>query len=349
MSREALTGPFDWTGEQLDASKRWHFELDTGDVDELEAALEHARSLGHDPYTVTRADFPLPRLAAKLAAVAGELEDGTGVARVFGLPLEHYDTDTIELLWMGLGQHLGALRNQDPHGQLLKKIVDEGSERGARYGQLDAGGKPFLSSRARVASTGQLRWHTDRADIVALLCVRPALAGGLSRLASSVAVRNAMLKRRPDLHDLLFQDIYRSRLGEEVEGDRKAYPLPVFGIRDGKFTSHYSRTYVEAAQLTEGVPTMTDAQWQALDLLAEVASELSSGHDFVPGEIQILNNHVVYHARDAYEDGEGADEKRLLYRLWLCPPRNRALPPGHEVLWGNIEANSLRGGLDRAA
>ena len=98
------------------------------------------------------------------------------------------------------------------------------------------------------------------------------------------------------------------------------YPLPVFGVRDGKFTSHYSRTYVEAAQLDCDVPKMSDAQWEALDMLADVCRELHTAHDFGPGEMQILNNHVVYHARDAYDDAEAPDRKRLLYRLWICPP-----------------------------
>ena len=348
MDHHRLDGPFAWTGPHFETTSRWRFELSAAEIDDLERAVEVARAAGRTACDVRRAHFPLPVFGAKLAAVADELENGCGVARVFGLPIERYDEETIELLWMGIGRHLGALRSQDPHGQILKRIVDEGASRGERYGRMDDDGKPFLSSRARVASTGALRWHTDRADVVALLCVRPAMCGGVSRLASSVEVRNTIAARRPDLHDVLCRDIYRSRLGEETGGDRLAYPLPVFGVRDAKFTSHYSRTYVEAAQLNPDVPQMSDAQWEALDMLADVCAELHTAHDFEPGEMQILNNHVVYHARDAYEDPEHLDGKRLLYRLWICPPVNRALPYGHEVLWGNIEANTLRGGIERS-
>jgi hypothetical protein len=46
------------------------------------------------------------------------------------------------------------------------------------------------------------------------------------------------------------------------------YMLPVFGVRDGRFTSHYSRTYIEAAQKVPGVPRLTPAQEAAMDLLA---------------------------------------------------------------------------------
>ena len=345
MDHHRLDGPFAWTGRHFEASDHWWFELTAAEIDDLDRAIETAQAAGCSARDVRREHFPLPILGAKLAAIADELENGCGVARVFGLPIERYDEPTIELLWMGIGRHLGALRSQDAHGQIIRPIVDEGASRGERYGRIDDNGKPFLSSRARVASTGALRWHTDRVDVVALLCVRPAMRGGVSRLASSVEVRNTIAARRPDLHDVLCEDVYRSRLGEETGGERMAYPLPVFGVRDGRFTSHYSRTYVEAAQLNPDVPKMSDAQWEALDTLADVCRELHAAHDFEPGEMQILNNHVVFHARDAYEDAEDLDRKRLLYRLWICPPVNRALPHGHEVLWGNIEANTLRGGI----
>ena len=36
---------------------------------------------------------------------------------------------------------------------------------------------------------------------------------------------------------------------------------------------------------------------------------------------------------------------RMLLRLWLTTHYNRALPPGHEVLWREIEAGRPRGGI----
>jgi hypothetical protein len=34
-------------------------------------------------------------------------------------------------------------------------------------------------------------------------------------------------------------------------------------------------------------------------------------------------------------------------RLWLSMPNSRALPDGHEAVWGSIEAGALRGGIAR--
>jgi alpha-ketoglutarate-dependent taurine dioxygenase len=38
---------------------------------------------------------------------------------------------------------------------------------------------------------------------------------------------------------------------------------------------------------------------------------------FEPGDIQLLSNHRVLHARTAYEDAPGETRGRHLLRLWL--------------------------------
>jgi hypothetical protein len=125
--------------------------------------------------------------------------------------------------------------------------------------------------------------------------------------------------------------------------------MPVFAARDGRFSSQYSRTFVEAAQRLPGVPRLTAAQEEALDLLAEVAEELSFTMALEPGDIQLLNNHVIYHARTPYEDDPAPGRDRLLFRLWLSVANSRPLPDGFEVLWGRIEAGAVRGGIEQRA
>jgi Taurine catabolism dioxygenase TauD, TfdA family len=85
---------------------------------------------------------------------------------------------------------------------------------------------------------------------------------------------------------------------------------------------------VEAAEKLPGIPRLTAAQDEALDLHAEVCEELAFTMELQPGDLQLLNNHVVYHGRTAYEDADGPDRDQLLLRLWISPPNSRALPPG---------------------
>ena len=234
----------------------------------------------------------------------------------------------------------------------MRAIRDEGADIGQRYGQIEnAGGgdTPFLSSYARTLSNGRLRFHTDRTDVVALLCVRQAAAGGVSTICSTPMLHNAMLARRPDLLEVLFQDVWRSRHGEESDDPATVYKLPIFGVRDGKFTSHYSLTYIEAAELAPGVPKLTAPQREAIDELMRLAQELCFEMTLEPGDIQFLNSHVTYHGRTPFTDDATSGHDRLLLRLWLSMPNNRALPAGHEVLWGEVAAGQKRGGIGQIA
>jgi len=351
MNRQSLTGPWAWHGDHLKSSDSWVHPLNARELSELDSALAGLSVEDSRPCPIDKSDFPLPTLGSRLAAIARDLEHGCGIAKLTGLPVDAYDRHQLQKLWFGIGSHLGTPVYQNTEAELMRAICDEGPDVGARYGEVkivargDDQGGTFLSSRARAMSNRLLRFHTDRCDVVALLCVRPARAGGVSRIASSVAVYNEMLRRRPDLVERLFAPYYRSRFGEETGSNDAAYALPIFGVRDGKFTSHYSRTYIESAQLLEHVPTMDTAQWQAMDLLHEIAEELCMEMTLEPGDMQFLNSHVTYHARSEFDDDPRPQYRRLLYRLWLSTPDSRALPQGHEVLWRNIGAGQHRGGI----
>jgi hypothetical protein len=62
-------------------------------------------------------------------------------------------------------------------------------------------------------------------------------------------------------------------------------------------------------------------------------------------DIQLVNNHVIYHARTEFQDDPAASADRLLLRLWLAMPNSRALPEGHEILWRSIAPGAMRGGI----
>ncbi|MBI3710396.1 MAG: TauD/TfdA family dioxygenase [Proteobacteria bacterium] len=345
--RARLTGPGVWLGPDMTRSTRWFRDLPPPALDEIDAALRTVQRRGLAWHEIVRADFPLPTLDRLLADIADELENGCGMVKLHGFPVGRYGDEALRQIYFGLGTHLGWPVFQNRRGELMRDIRDEGGDLGRRYGQIEIkdGNGPFLSSYARTLSNGRLRFHTDRTDVVSLLCVRQAKAGGTSKICSTPAIHNAMLERRPDLLEILFQDIYRSRLGEESDRAESVYALPIFGLRDGRFTSHYSLTYIEAAQMVPGVPKLTPQQRQAIDLLMALAEELSFEMTLDPGDIQFLNSHMTYHGRTPFEDDKASGRDRLLMRLWLPMPNNRALPAGHEVLWRNIEAGAQRGGI----
>src|SRR6516165_4450534 len=282
---------------------------------------------------MTADDFPLPSCAALAEDIRAELEDGSGIVLLQGLDPSRYSIDQLRLLYAAIARQVGTFVYSNRAGQVMRDIRDVGRDGGRqavkRYGALPEPEATFLSSYARTLSNGPLRFHTDRCDVVALFCVRQAARGGLSQLCSSPAVHNAILESRPHLCAALYEDLWRSRFGEEDATNKSAYPLPVWGVRDGKFTSHYSRTYVEAAQRRpeSEVPRVSDRQWQALDLLAKIAEEQCFEMSFAPGDIQFVNNHVIYHARSAFED----DDKATIGCCCGCGCRCRTAAPSPAI------------------
>lgn len=340
---QPFTGPHVWTGAEIGATTRWIRDLTPAQLEDLDRAIEATRGIPWDK--VTKKDFKLPSFAPLAEEVRTELEEGTGIFRVQGMPVGRYALEDIKRMYFGVGCHIGTPLRQNRFGEMMRAICDEGPGVGERYGQMADRNGAFLSSYARTKSSGELRFHTDRADVVTLLCLGQARKGGHSKLASTCAIHNAMLAKRPDLVELLYGDYWRSRLGEEEGGEKIVYNLPVFAVCDGKFTSHYSRTYVEAAQKLPNVPRLTPQQNEALDVLAATAQELCYEMTLKPGDFQLLNNHVIYHARDPFEDDRSTGQVRMLLRLWLSMPDSRALPENHRVLWREVEAGAVRGGF----
>ena len=348
MIREPLAGRAGWNGKELDASGIWIRTFNDTQREEIDAALARVKRAQYPLLGFDRDDFPLAATADLLAEIADELENGLGAIRLRGLPVERYSDDDIRQIFWGLGRHLGTAVFQNSRGEIMGEVRDEAKLAEKTYAPLEPG--KIVSSRARARSTGPLRWHTDRCDVIALLCARNAKAGGISKLTSIVTIYNEILRRRPDLLELLCQDYWRARPGDEDgPASTRAFALPVFGVQEGKLTCQYSRTYVEQAQEFPEVPRITAAQNEALDLLAEVAEEVCVYAPFVPGDIQLLNNHVIFHGRTAYEDDSSSHQERLLFRLWLSMPNSRRLPRGFETFWGATEPGALRGGVSQPA
>lgn len=346
-NREPILHPSVWTGRELAASTAWIHPLTAEMTAEIDAALSAVMARGLAWQEIVADDFPLDRTRRLLDDIAVELEDGPGIAKITGLDMARYGEAERRALYCGLMCNLGTPVSMSTGGMMMSDVTDEGAAAADRYGHVAAadGKDDFLSSRARVHSTGQLRFHNDRADVVALLCVARARRGGESRIASVPHIHNEMLRRRPDLLELLFEDYYRSRLGEEFGDNAAWYPIPVFAQQGRHFTCHYSRTFIEAAQMNEAVPKMHPEQWEAIELMVEIAEAAAFVTHQEPGEIQLLNNHVTFHARTAYEDHAEPERRRLLHRVWLAMPNSRPLPPSYEVLFRDIRPGARRGGI----
>lgn len=332
MMRAPLAGRDVWAGADMAQRTDWIHVLSADEIADLQRAIRVVREAQADMYSVTAENFPLPVLSRRFAAISHALEHGCGVANIRGIPTGTFSMEDLRWVLWGIGAHLGTAVSQNSVGEYFAEVRDYGEQLG------QPGSRGYRTA-------GSLRFHTDRCDVVALLCARQCRTGGESRIVSTPAIHNAMLARRPDLLEELFGDYHHSRQNEQVAGELPYYVNPVFGVHKGRFTSQYSRSYVESAQKFNATPRLRKAQGEALDMLAALAEELCLQTRMETGDIQLLNNHVTYHSRTEIADFEEPGKKRLVYRLWLSVPASRELPANYAVLWGPTAAGALRGGV----
>lgn len=322
-------GPFQgavaWTAADLDQDQTWRVRLTDAERDEVRTAARTALSTGKPTTALTAKNFPLPTLGPRLIGFRDELEGGRGFVLLQGLPVEDFtDAEAPVLLW-GIGQYLGIPEPQDKAGALLHVVTDTGAE-------VDK------SDNIRGFQTNEeLNFHTDGADIFALMCLRTAKSGGRSRLVSSVAIYNAILEERPDLAAELRAPFHFDARAQNQD-DAKVQTLPVFTAHDGLMSALYKRRYIETAQRFPELPRLTDKQIEALDYLDKTANDprFHLSLTLAPGDLEIGNNATCFHARDTYTDHADPAARRCMLRLWLTLPNGRPLPKIYETTreWG---------------
>jgi hypothetical protein len=106
---------------------------------------------------------------------------------------------------------------------------------------------------------------------------------------------------------------------EQGDGEPPVYPLPVYSDVNGIPRVFYIGWYIRDAQRHEEAPRLTAAQREAMQLLEDLANDpvFHVSMDFEPGDVQLLNNAKILHAREAYEDHPNPARRRHLLRLWL--------------------------------
>lgn len=296
-----------WLGRDLQARDDWMYRLSDAEVAEIDAALRHLQSTGRQIPEIGREHFPLGRLARTLRLLQTEIENGLGIMLVRGLPRDRYSAEEMGLIYWGIGAHMGRAVAQNAQGDVLGHVRDLGRD---QYRDMHARGYQTASL---------LPFHNDSCDIVGLCCLETAKSGGLSSVASSVSVYNALVRSRPDLAKVLAQPFHADRRGEESEGQKPYYVTPVFIWHKGRMFNRFNRTFIDSAQRFPEVPRLSPLQIEALDAVAALCRDPAFRFDMKleRGDMQFVNNYCVLHSRTAYEDHAEESRKRHLLRLWL--------------------------------
>lgn len=329
-----IEGPAAWIGEELaNMTDSWLTTLSGDEIVELEKATETFIASNKDLGSMVREDFPLPLLVRRLESLRETLTNGVGFEVIRGLPVGKYSNAFAATVFCGIGAHIGKARSQNSMGHILGHVRNIGAD----------GSDP----NARIYQTSERQtFHTDSSDVVALLCLKTAKEGGKSLLVSTETIYNEMMRLRPDLVPLLFDNIATDRRGEVPEGEKPYFEIPVLNWYKGKITGMYQRQYIDSAQRFPGAMRLTAEHIEALDLFDSLANDprLHLSMQLEVGDMQFVYNHSQLHDRSGFTDWPDPKDRRHLYRLWLSMENDRPLPQCFEERFGSIEIGN-RGGI----
>jgi hypothetical protein len=305
---QRITGDVAWLGRDLVNDTSWITHFTEQEIATLDAALREVKKRGRTFPSFTAEDFPIDAgLKQRLDAISDELENGKGFFLVRGLPVERYNDEEINILYYGIGLHMGQPVSQNAKGEMLGIVTNVGD---------------LNNKNTRVYETNAyLPYHTDLSDMVGLLSVRKAKEGGLSSLVSAATVYNEILDKYPHYLGIFYRPTYFAHLGEELPS-----LSPIFSFHQGKLSCRYLRQYLELGNEIRGVP-LSNVEKEALDIFDSIIHDPDIRLDMMlePGDIQFANNYAVMHSRTNFEDFPELEKRRRLLRLWLKMPNARQL------------------------
>ena len=302
---QAFDLPAAWKAADYSSKDTFAVDLQPYHLEALEKQVACFKKANGGQEDMSTETFPLKEITTDISAWRQVVQDGPGMILLRGIPVDVINLDDLRIMYLGLGTHFGRPVSQSNMGELVGEVVN-------------IGGKDQKERAYR--NSCELTPHTDRADLIAMLCIRPAKKGGLSGYASALTIHNIMLDERPDLLVHLYHGFRHHRFGEQPPGEPLVTPerIPVFSIKDNVPTAIFIRGYIDLA-VDEGHVTLSAAELEALDYMEEVSNRPDIRLDFLmePGELLFVNNCLILHTRTAFEDSADPALRRHLLRLWL--------------------------------
>tara|TARA_B100000686_G_C16716125_1_gene932137 strand:- start:180 stop:1223 length:1044 start_codon:yes stop_codon:yes gene_type:complete len=305
---KSVNGPEVWQAADLRADQSWIWCLNGTDLAEIDSALNTAFENGKSMPKLCREDFPLSTLGPRLLAAARDLDTGRGCLLIKGLNIGQYSEDEIKNIYWGIGRYLGTPMIQNAAGDLVGNIRNSGRT----IGEKNVRG---------YTTKNRMMPHCDPMDIVSLLCIHPAKTGGRSLIVSASAIYNEICRTHPEYLPTLFRGYYYDLRGEGPTGSSNEVTsnrVPVFSRFEDRLSCRFHGRSIrdgmkKAGQSLKGVDADAVDYVEALALDERFRFDM----DLEQGDIQILNNYTVLHARDEFEDWPEPERCRHLLRLWI--------------------------------
>ena len=307
MLTENVDAPCAWRREDLDSASL-RIPLDDAVIAELDALAGRLADYDGPIEDLTPTSFDLPATGKLLAQVRDRIDNGIGFAILDRLPIERWDERAAKAVAWLVVAHLGAIVTQKFNGTRLYEVRDKGLS-------MQHGVRRSITNLDQEFHTDG-GWLSLAPETVALACLRQAKVGGLSRVVSLVTVHNDMRKRHGDLLGHLYRPFWWDRQAEHPEGETLCSPQPVYAWDGRRLSARYYDDYVRQGHRMMAQP-LDDRAVAALDAMRAIVMAPENWIELrlEPGQIEVVNNHLLAHARTGFQEVETGAE-RLLLRLW---------------------------------
>ena len=278
---------------------------------------------------IRREDFALPTLATDIREWAQQINHGRGFLLVKELPVER-NNDQVRSIFWGIGLHVGVPLSQNSYGEMLGDVYDEGVKMG--------------TGRVRGYRTNQqLRFHTDRCDIVGLLCLQEARSGGVSSIVSSTTIYNEIARNHPENYRPCTTATFMQRWRKAARSRRIVSPSMTLSTVSS--VARILRNTIENARKM-GYAQYTELETAALAYMDSLAHRPDLRLDMAleRGDMQFINNYTTLHARTEFEDFPEPQRRRHMVRLWLkANDARRRVSPEKFTDYHGVEKTLERG------
>ena len=281
--------PRAWKADDVRKDETWIQRLSPEAAKGFNDALAHAKKTGKELLEMEQADFPLPvESKAALDQAINATQGRWGMVLVKGFPTDDWSENDMRIAYWGMSLYMGVGRAQNKASEIINDV-------------RDTGGSYYVKGGRGYNTNVQLDFHQDYSDVgkflpepactsweegiipfpqhptrtqtrtnspqVALLCRRTAKSGGTSKVVSSIAMREAMQEKHPDLVPVLKSNkFFHSFQGAQDPSQPAYYRCPIFGEETSYPVHRTNRKDTTAAQRDfPEVPRMSAEQTEAMD------------------------------------------------------------------------------------
>ncbi|KAJ2988169.1 hypothetical protein NUW58_g4120 [Xylaria curta] len=303
--------PFAWTRANFKDEASFIYHLSAADQTELRRAKDDFKAQELDGNLVNQDNFPLPTLGPKLRDLGQNIYSGRGFHVIRGLDPSDYSVEDLAIIRLGVQAYIAdQCGRQDHRGNMLVHIVADNSS------EIKLGHHRH--------STSAISFHNEEAgDVISWLTRGTSKTGGRCILAPVYTIYNILAAYRPDVIRTLTKSDWPIALP-------RFQCRPLMFYHDSKLIMNFGRTPLLGSAThprPEHLPRLNDRQYEALDLVEEIARALQIEIKTRSGDMHFINNFTILHRREGFVDGASPDEKRHLVRMrlrsssmgWLIP------------------------------